>query len=160
MSTTLIPPNWYSVKPHGQTARVFPTIAQAATTLVMLGRTPASVSAITGSRTRSLTETELRELGQRVRAHRASASNIRAAREREKTPSDQPLAATGDHTSHGKRRTPAARRNERSELSRSAAGSPLVAQAPGRDLAAGGDGNPRLGLGQRSAGAGADRVRR
>jgi hypothetical protein len=73
MSTTLVPPSYYVVKPRGGTARVFPTIAQAATAIVALARTPATVSAITGRRTRSLTDTELRELRQRVRAHRLHA---------------------------------------------------------------------------------------
>jgi len=74
MSTTLLPPSYYVVKARGQTARVFPTIAQAATAIVQLTPTPATVSAITGPRSRSLTDTELRELGRRVRAHRLRAS--------------------------------------------------------------------------------------
>jgi hypothetical protein len=115
MSTTLIPPTWYVVKPRGQTARVFPTIAQAATALVMLGPTPAIVSAITGSRTRSLTEIELRDLRQRVRAHRIRASSIRAALEQERPRSDHPRAATHGHTSATNKPNP--RRRGRSELS-------------------------------------------
>jgi hypothetical protein len=62
MSTSLLPPTWYVVKSHSQTLRVFPTIAQVAIALVMLCPTPAAVGAITGSRTRSLTETEPRAL--------------------------------------------------------------------------------------------------
>ena len=61
------------VKPRGQTARVFPTIGQAATAIIMLPPTPTTVSAITGVRSRSLTDSELRELRQRVRAHRRPA---------------------------------------------------------------------------------------
>ena len=33
MSTTLVPPSHYVVKPRGQTARVFPSLAQAAAAL-------------------------------------------------------------------------------------------------------------------------------
>jgi hypothetical protein len=68
MSTTLVPPTWYVIKPRGQTVHVFSAIAEVATALVKLGPTPATVGAIIGTRTRSLTETELRELRDRVRA--------------------------------------------------------------------------------------------
>ena len=69
MSTTLVPPTYYVVKPRGQAARIFLTTAQAATAIVGLGPTPTAVSAITGRRTRTLTHAELRELRQHVRAH-------------------------------------------------------------------------------------------
>lgn len=74
MSTTLLPPSYYVVKPRDQTARVYATVAQAATAIVQLTPTPTTVSAMTGARSRSLTDAELRELGRRVRAHRLSAS--------------------------------------------------------------------------------------
>jgi hypothetical protein len=47
---------------------VFVTLAQAATAIIQLARTPATVNVITGRRTRGLTDSELRELGQCVRA--------------------------------------------------------------------------------------------
>lgn len=112
MSTTLIPPSYYVVKPRGQTARVFPAIAQAATTLVMLGGTPATVSAITGSRTRSLTETELRELRQRVRAQRLHA---RAAQADKRAPATPPAdTAGGDPRGSARLRTRRAGRGKAS----------------------------------------------
>jgi hypothetical protein len=77
MSTTLIPPSYYIVKPRGQTARVFPSLAQAATALAQLSPVPATVSAITGSRERSLTDRELRELGRHVRSRRLSRTTLR-----------------------------------------------------------------------------------
>lgn len=107
MSTTLISPTYYVVKPRGQTARVFPTIAQAATTLVMLGRTPATVSAITGTRTRSLTETELRELRQRIRAHRLYAEGH--ARKHQQALS---LTSVASRDRTGRRNEPAASRKD------------------------------------------------
>jgi len=69
-SVSLVPPSYHVVKPQGQTARVFPTVAQAATAIVGLGPTPATVSAMTGRRTRNLTGSELHELGELVRASR------------------------------------------------------------------------------------------
>jgi hypothetical protein len=66
VSTTLVPPSYYVAKARGLTARVLVTLAQAATAIVQLAPTPATV--ITGTRTRRLTDSELRELGQRVRA--------------------------------------------------------------------------------------------
>ena len=74
MSTTVLPLSYYVVKPRGQTARVFPTIAQAATAIAQLAPTLATVSAIPGRRSRRLTDAELRELGRRVRAHRLHAT--------------------------------------------------------------------------------------
>jgi len=56
------------VKARGLTTRVFVTLAQAATAIVQLAPTPATVNVITGRRTRRLTDSELRELGQHVRA--------------------------------------------------------------------------------------------
>jgi len=73
MSTALLPPTYYVVKPRGQAARHYLTVAQAATAIAQLAPTPTTMSAITGSRTRSLTETELRELRQCVRAYRLHA---------------------------------------------------------------------------------------
>jgi hypothetical protein len=97
MSTTLVPPTWYVIRPRSQTLRVFPTIAEVATALVMLGPTSATVSAITGTRTRSLTETELHELRQRVRAHRLHADEAHARRN-EQPLSPRPIASR-DHPS-------------------------------------------------------------
>ena len=67
MSTTLIPPTYYVVKPHGHSGQILPTIAQAASAIVRLAPTPVAVSALTGSRTRSLSDAELRDLGNSVR---------------------------------------------------------------------------------------------
>jgi hypothetical protein len=80
MSTTLIPPSYYIVKPRGRTASVFPSIGQAAAAIVRLAPIPATVSAMTGTRIRRLTEVELRELGQRVRLRRTSDTAIRSHR--------------------------------------------------------------------------------
>jgi hypothetical protein len=77
MSTTLLAPSYYVVKPRGQTARHYLTLAQAATAIAQLAPTPTTVSAITGSRARSLSDSELRELGRRVRAYRVHASKHR-----------------------------------------------------------------------------------
>ncbi len=68
MSTTLVPPNYYVVKPRGRPARLYNTLTDVATAIYMLARTPATVSALTGSRRRSLTDAELRDLGREVRA--------------------------------------------------------------------------------------------
>jgi hypothetical protein len=62
MSTTLVPPTCYVVRPRGESPRVFPTIARAAAELVMLGPTAATVSVAIGARARSLTQQELGEL--------------------------------------------------------------------------------------------------
>ena len=75
MSTTLVPPSQYLVKPRGRTEWLFPTIAQAATALARMAPIPATVMAVTGSRKRSLTDGELRELGRWVRRYRLSAAS-------------------------------------------------------------------------------------
>ena len=76
MSTTLVPPSYYIVKPRGQAARRYPTVAQAASAMAQLALTPTAIGAITGNRTRSLTDSELRQLGRHVRAHRLRAGRI------------------------------------------------------------------------------------
>jgi hypothetical protein len=70
MSTTLVPPNYYVVKPRGRPARLYDTLTEVAMAIYLLARTPATVSALTGSRRRSLTDAELRDLGREVRAFR------------------------------------------------------------------------------------------
>jgi hypothetical protein len=70
MSTTLVPPSYYVVKPKGQPARRYRTVADAAAAIVQLAPTLATVGVVTGSRRRSLTDAELRELGRRVRTCR------------------------------------------------------------------------------------------
>jgi hypothetical protein len=70
MSTTLVPPSYYLVKPRGRPARLYNTLTEVAAAIYPLERTPATVSAVTGSRHRSLTNRELRDLGRDVRALR------------------------------------------------------------------------------------------
>jgi hypothetical protein len=61
MSTTLVPTSYYVVKPHGHPARLYDTLTEVTAAIYLLGRTPATVSAVTGSRRRSLTDAELRD---------------------------------------------------------------------------------------------------
>ena len=70
MSTTLVPPTYYEVKPNGRSSRIYRTIADAAWAVVRLAPTPTAVTALTGSRRRSLTDNELRELGRHIHARR------------------------------------------------------------------------------------------
>jgi hypothetical protein len=70
MSTTMLPPTYYVVKPRGQTAVHLPTLREAAAAILRLAPTPVRVSVMNGIRIRSLTNAELRELGQHMRAHR------------------------------------------------------------------------------------------
>jgi hypothetical protein len=58
------------VKPTRRSALLFPTVAQAAVAIITLAPTPVRVSVINGIRTRRLTDAELRELGQQMRAYR------------------------------------------------------------------------------------------
>jgi hypothetical protein len=67
MSTTLLPPSYYVVKPRGHPARVYNTVTEVAAAIYVLAPTPATVSALTGTRRRSLTDSELHDLGQNVR---------------------------------------------------------------------------------------------
>ena len=72
MSTTLVPPSYYVVKPGGRPARLYNTLTEVAAAIYLLAPTPATVSALTGSRRRSLTDAELHDLGQSLRAVRLS----------------------------------------------------------------------------------------
>ena len=87
MSTTLLPPNYYVVKPRGQPARLYATVGEAAVALRLLAGSPATGTALTGSRPRSLTDPEQRELGRRVRALRLQASATASAAHPLTTPS-------------------------------------------------------------------------
>jgi hypothetical protein len=75
LSITLVPPNYYVIEPYGKPARLYRTKGQAAAALRPLAGSLATVSALTGSRPRTLTAAELRELGQLVRARRLHARN-------------------------------------------------------------------------------------
>lgn len=70
MSTTLVPPSYCVVKPRRRPARLYDTLTEVAAAIYLLARRPATVSAVTGSRRRSLTDAELRDLGRDVRAFR------------------------------------------------------------------------------------------
>ena len=70
MSTTLVPPSYYVVKPGGRPARVYNTLGAVAVAIYLLARKPATVSALTGSRRRSLSDAELHDLGRHLRAVR------------------------------------------------------------------------------------------
>jgi hypothetical protein len=74
VSTTLIPPTFYVVKPRGRSAQVYATAADAASAIVLLGSSPAAVGAVTGRRARDLTDTELYELERHAGARRLSSS--------------------------------------------------------------------------------------
>jgi len=79
MSTTLVPPSYYIVKPPGRPARLYNTLSEVAAALYLLARTPATVSAVTGSRRRSLTDAELHDLGRNLRAVRLHADEATPA---------------------------------------------------------------------------------
>jgi len=66
MSTTLVPPTFYAVKAGARPARIYRTIAGAAAAVFVFDLLPSAVTAVTGSRTRRLTETELRELWRQI----------------------------------------------------------------------------------------------
>jgi hypothetical protein len=74
VSTTLIPPTFYVVKPRGRPARVYATLADAAVAIVLLGSRPAAVGTVTGRRARGLTDNERGELERYVGARRLSSS--------------------------------------------------------------------------------------
>lgn len=81
VSTTLVPPSYYMVQPRDGRPQLHRTIANAATALSLYhsASTSAEVYAVTGMRQRSLTESELRELGRQVRAWRLVAAREAAA---------------------------------------------------------------------------------
>lgn len=79
MSTTLIPPSYYVVEPRGHAAGVYHTLTEVAAAIHLLAPTPATISALTGTRRRSLTDAELHDLGQDVRSlrlHTRNASSV------------------------------------------------------------------------------------
>ena len=79
MSTTLVPPSYYVVKPHGLPARLYNTLSEVAAAIYLLARMPANVSALTGSRRRSLTDAELHDLGRDLGAVRLHAEKTNPA---------------------------------------------------------------------------------
>jgi len=79
VSTTLVPPSYYIVKPRGRPARLYNTLTEVAAAIYPLARTAATVSAVTGSRHRSLTHAELRDLGRSVRVLRVHMGNTSSA---------------------------------------------------------------------------------
>jgi len=79
VSTTLVPPSSYVLKPRGRPARSYNTLSEVAAAIYLLARTPATVSALTGTRRRSLTDAELRELGRNLRAVRIHADEATPA---------------------------------------------------------------------------------
>ena len=79
MSTTLIPPSYYVVEPRGNAARLYHTLTEVAAAIYLLAPTPATISALTGTRRRSPTDAELHDLGQDVRSlrlHTRNASSV------------------------------------------------------------------------------------
>ena len=72
MSTTLVPPRYYIVKPRGRIGCRFRTLAAAAEAIFRLAPLPATVEVVTVRRQRVLTAAELGELGRNVRACRLS----------------------------------------------------------------------------------------
>jgi hypothetical protein len=93
MGTTLVPPSYYVVKPRGRPERRYRTVADAAAAIVRLVPIPAIVSATTVGARRSLTETELRELGRNVRAWRLLAGRQRQ-RQRQSVGSERPAVVS------------------------------------------------------------------
>jgi hypothetical protein len=79
VSTTLVPPSYYVVTPRGRPARLYNTLPEVAAAIYLLARTPATVSALTGSRRRSLTDAELHDLGRNLRAVRLHADEAASA---------------------------------------------------------------------------------
>jgi hypothetical protein len=81
VSTTLVPPVYYVVQPRDGRAQLHRTIANAAAALSLYhsASRSAEVFAVTGTRRRSLTQLELRELGRYVRAWRLVAERQAAA---------------------------------------------------------------------------------
>ena len=80
VSTTLIPPMFYVVKPRGRPARVYLTITDAAAAIVVLGSPLAAVGVVTGRRSRRLTDRELPESARHIRARQLQASRGWATR--------------------------------------------------------------------------------
>ena len=77
VSSTLVPPSHYVVKPPDRPARLYNTISEVATAIYLLAPTPATVSVLTGNRGRSLTDAELRSLGRDLRAVRLHGDRTR-----------------------------------------------------------------------------------
>jgi len=76
VSTTLVPPSYYVVKPRARPARQYNSLREVAAAIYLLAPTPATVSALTGTRRRSLTDSELHDLGRNLRAVRVHAGEI------------------------------------------------------------------------------------
>ena len=79
MSTTVIRPTYYVVEPRGHAARRYHTLTEVAAAIYLLAPTPATISAFTGTRRRSLTDAEQHDLGQDVRSlrlHTRNASSV------------------------------------------------------------------------------------
>jgi hypothetical protein len=66
VSTTLVPPTYYLVRPRGRPSRVYDTLSDVAAVIRLPAGTPATVNVLTGSRRRSLTDAELLDLGQHL----------------------------------------------------------------------------------------------
>ena len=79
MSTTLVPPSRYLVQSHGRPPRLYNTLPEVAAAIYLLAPRPATVSAMTGSRRRSLTDAELHDLGQAVRSLRLDTRSTSSA---------------------------------------------------------------------------------
>jgi hypothetical protein len=79
VSTTLVPPSYYVVTRRGRPARLYNTLTEVAAAIYLLAPTPATISALTGTRRRRLTDAELHDLGQDVhslRLHTRNASSV------------------------------------------------------------------------------------
>jgi hypothetical protein len=98
MGTTLVPPSYYVVKPRGWPERRYRTVVDAAAAIVTLVPIPVIVSASTAGGRRSLTETELRELGRNVRVWRLRASR-RTERRRQSVRHERPAVVVQRSTS-------------------------------------------------------------
>ena len=74
MSTTLMPPTYYVVRPQGLPAYIYGTVREAAGALHELAPRAAAVYVVTGRKRRSLSEHELRLVGRHLRARRLAAT--------------------------------------------------------------------------------------
>ena len=80
MSTTLVPPSYYVVKPPGQPAHTYRTVAEMAAAMYWFGRTRVAVGAVMGTQHRRFTDSELRELRRELRGRELHSQRLSARR--------------------------------------------------------------------------------
>jgi len=103
MSTTLVPPSLYAVRPSGRPAQVYETTAQAAAALLSIAPAAGVVYALTGGHPRSLSDVELRQVGRHLRARRlalAAANAVPATPTEVRAPQRRPVRRTRARRAH------------------------------------------------------------